>query len=332
MRKIFKIVLLSCLSSLAVAETRQQCLLAAIDQAAADDTVAELRMRCADTELAVETDSYTITDIPSSVMPTTAVEDRLKKMRESDFNRFAISAYNRNYLLPVTYRTNPSSSRNDSLYGDLDFDQAEVKFQLSMQAPVAGKLLGTNTELWATYTQQSWWQLYNTDNSAPFRETNYEPELLLRFAQSGKALGFNWRLFSLGYNHQSNGQGGDLSRSWNRLFASIQLDRSKLAISGRVWWRIPESAEDDDNPDIEHYMGYGDIKAAYKWHEQVISATLRNNLRSDNKGAVQLDWTFPLGDRFKGYVQYFTGYGESLIDYDQSVNRIGVGVVLTDWL
>lgn len=324
MRNTFQILLISCLCSLAAAETRQQCLLAAIEQAAADDTVAKLRMQCADTELSADRSD-------PAVQPT-ATEDRIEKMLQSDFNRFAITGYNRNYLLPVTYRTNPNGSRNDSLYGGLDFDQAEVKFQLSMQAPVTKNLWGSHGDLWVTYTQQSWWQLYNKDYSAPFRETNYEPEVVLRFAQSGKALGFNRRLFSFGYNHQSNGRGGELSRSWNRLFTSMHVDRGNLAIVGRLWWRIPESVDEDDNPEIEHYMGYGDVKAAYKWRQQVVSATLRNNLRSDNKGALQLDWTFPLGDRFKGYVQYFTGYGESLIDYDQSVNRVGVGVVLTDWL
>ena len=58
----------------------------------------------------------------------------------------------------------------------------------------------------------------------------------------------------------------------------------------------------------------------------------RNNLQvSDNRGALQLEWSLPLIERVSLYAQYFTGYGESLLDYDHSVNRISVGLILVDW-
>ena len=61
----------------------------------------------------------------------------------------------------------------------------------------------------------------------------------------------------------------------------------------------------------------------------------RNNLESGfDRGAVEAGWSFPLGNYpyLKGYIQYFYGYGESLIDYDRRVNRIGIGISLNDWL
>ena len=71
----------------------------------------------------------------------------------------------------------------------------------------------------------------------------------------------------------------------------------------------------------------------YKFqNDHAINVMIRNNLRAENKGALQLGWSFPLTTRLRGYIQYFSGYGESLIDYDNYVNRLGIGIMLTDWL
>lgn len=82
-------------------------------------------------------------------------------------------------------------------------------------------------------------------------------------------------------------------------------------------------------------MGYFELRDAYKWNDHVFSIMSRNNLESGfDEGAFEAGWSFPLGNwpYLKGYVQYFTGYGESLIDYDKKVNRIGLGIILTDFL
>jgi len=148
-------------------------------------------------------------------------------------------------------------------------------------------------------------------------------------------LGFTNAWNSFGVVHQSNGQGGNLSRSWNRVYAWLTLERGNLVISVKPWYRIPEESENDDNLDITDYLGYYELSAPCKLGENVFSMMSRNNLESGFKdGAVELSWSFSLGSwrYLKGYTQYFTGYGESLIDYNQYVNAIGVGISLTDWI
>ncbi|MBW1838234.1 MAG: phospholipase A, partial [Deltaproteobacteria bacterium] len=70
-------------------------------------------------------------------------------------------------------------------------------------------------------------------------------------------------------------------------------------------------------------------------NRHTFSLMLRNNLESGFKrGAVEAGWSFPLWKYkyFKGYMQYFSGYGESMIDYNRYVNRIGIGILLSDFL
>ncbi len=140
---------------------------------------------------------------------------------------------------------------------------------------------------------------------------------------------------AFGFVHQSNGRGGVLSRSWNRLYANFLFNYKNLVFGIKPWYRIQEDADDDDNPDITDFMGHCEVTGAYKWNDHTFSLMLRNNIESGfEKGTVQATWSFPLWNYpyLKGYVQWFNGYGESLIDYDQHSNSIGIGFALSDFL
>lgn len=247
-----------------------------------------------------------------------------------------VSAHRPNYILPVTYMTHP----NEAPFSDDDeLKNTETQFQLSFKFPVFTKLFGTQTDFNFAYTQKSYWQLYNKKNSAAFRDTNYEPELFFSF----KPLDEDWRImknyYHFGFVHQSNGKDLPQSRSWNRIFLTSFFEWQKTLFIFKVWYRIPEDPKTgptdytgDDNPDITKYLGYFELVSINKIKGHTLSLTLRNNLRKDNKGSVELAWSFPLPDtRLKGYVNYFNGYGESLIDYDYINSRIGLGVAFTDW-
>lgn len=338
-------LLLSALALTARADDReQQCLLLALQSAAATTTVGELRALCNNnesstvgpvltTEAVIATAEANAPDESNGI-----VEQRLALQRYVRDNPFTLTALRPNYVLPLVYTKNPN---NEPFSGadQLNWKNVEVQFQLSLQVLLLESLLGDNGHLSAGYTVRSFWQAYSNENSAPFRDTSHEPELIFTLENDWEIFGFTNVANQFILNHQSNGRGGNLSRSWNRVVFNAMFERDDLAFSFRPWYRLPEDDKDypgdpggDDNPDIERYLGHVETLAVWQHRENVFSMMLRNNLRSDNKGAVELSWSFPLGGRIKGYVKYFNGYGESLIDYNQSTESIGIGFLITDWL
>ena len=253
---------------------------------------------------------------------------------EAKQGAFLFRPHHANYFLPLKYSNAPNNTPFKATFAqpDLGLDPIETELQLSFKVKGMEGVFGhDNVDLWFGYTITSFWQAYNTGISAPFRETNYEPEAMLVF-RTNYALGdFRGRFINLGMVHQSNGRPETLSRSWNRVYAQFGFERDNLTLLIRPWVRIPESDGSDDNPDIEDYMGHGDLLAVYRKGRNAYSLLLRNNFKSsDNRGALKLNWSFPLVGRLKGYVQYFNGYGESLIDYNYKQQSLGFGVSLTE--
>jgi phospholipase A1 len=255
---------------------------------------------------------------------------------QADSRRYLIDMYRPNYLLFARWTDNtnmqpstpgfPPSAAETHLY-----DSVESKFQISFKA----RLWSTEDRrwgVWAAYTQQSNWQVYNSSFSRPFRETNYMPELFVTYAPRKKLGDLQWSVLNVGVNHQSNGQSDPLSRSWNRVFAEFGIERGNFALLVQPWYRINEPADRDDNPDITDYYGYGDITAIYKWHDHTFALMGRGNLHTGN-GAMQLTWSTPrLLGPLRAYVQLFSGYGESLVDYNWRQTTIGAGIALNDLL
>lgn len=261
-----------------------------------------------------------------------AIDRRMALEWEISDNPFAITPHRPTYLLPLSY----NSRINDEPYAGTDpglaAEHNEIKFQLSFKVPLVKGLLFGKGFLSFGYTQQSYWQAYSGNYSSPFRETNHEPELLLSLPVRYQVFGLDGRAVGLSFNHQSNGRTEPRSRSWNRVMVEFILEKDDFYMSLKPWWRVPEREESDDNPDIEDYLGNFELRALQLYRDHSLGIMLRNNLLSENRGAVQLDYTFPLKKRLNGYVQIFNGYGESLIDYDHYSNRIGVGIMLTNWL
>jgi phospholipase A1 len=312
----------------------KNCMMDAMESSEFDDmTVAQLRLKC---EQDIESGRFFLTQKDETELAV--VKERMRQDREHVLQPFTLMAHKPNYILLGAYNNSGyDSTVHQEQFGDpdLSFDDTEAQFQLSIKFPLLVNLFNDTMDIYGAYTNRSFWQVYNSDESAPFRETNHEPELWVQFHPGWELFGFKNTWNSFGIVHQSNGRGGVLSRSWNRVYAWLTVERGSFAMSFKPWYRIPEDDVDDDNPDITDYLGHYELSATYTLEDHVFSLMSRNNLESGfDKGAVELSWSFPLWDYkyLKGYVQYFNGFGESLIDYDHRVNRIGIGFSLSDWL
>ena len=261
-----------------------------------------------------------------------ALSRRLESMVAASDNPFALIPYGQNYFI-YTYTT----EINRELYENAGFEDAddlldhEAKFQLSLIFPLWRNIFGEGTALGASYTQLSLWQATNSDISSPFRETNYEPQLFINWKQNRVFAGFRLTGIDVGLNHQSNGRSEALSRSWNRVFANFAFERGDLALVVNPYLRIQEDSEDDDNPNIEDYLGNFRLYLAYRSGDLVYTSIGRYSF-SGHRGSIEAGFSYPLTRNTRVYLQLFSGYGETLTDYDVNQSRIGIGLMLNDLL
>ena len=267
-----------------------------------------------------------------------AVTERLIRERATALDPYVITAHKPNFIFPLSF----TSNINREIYEQNDvplregLEPVEVTFQISLKTSLNQKdLLFANDSLSLGITLQAWWQLYSSDLSSPFRESNYQPEVFYLVPLLWGPFGGNIAML-VGLEHQSNGQVQGLSRSWNRVYAAMIYERGEFVASIHPWYRIPEKAKEspelakgDDNPDISDFMGHGDIKLGWRNYKYEFAMLARGN-PSTGKGAIKLGMTFPFFARLKGYVEYFNGYGDSLIDYNHRQQRLGLGIALTN--
>ena len=271
--------------------------------------------------------------------PNVSLLDRRWELsEESKLGVWNIRAYQPVYLLPAFWTSEKnefpkSPNENNTVTNKQDLSSTEAKFQLSFKTKALENVFGNNGDVWVGYTQSSRWQVFNSEASRPFRETNYEPEASLIFRTNYEILGLNARLLGMTLNHQSNGRSDPLSRSWNRVIFNLGFEKDNFALMLRPWYRIEEDAKDDNNPDIKDYIGRGDLTAFYRDGDNDFSLMLRHSLKGGDRshGAVQFDWAFPIKGKLRGHFQLFDGYGESLIDYNHRATYAGIGVSLMNW-
>jgi phospholipase A1 len=334
---------LACFKAWAAQQVAPQATATSVQPDIATPTQVDTQLQAASTQLAASTHCKAAVASP--------LQRFWELTPETDCDTFGLRGYKPLSLMWSTatgVNKQPDSPQvGHTATTSLNYQGYETLIQLSVRTKVAKGLLVSDGErkdaLWFGYTQKSFWQLFNADLSRPFRATDHEPEVMYIFPTNHDlGNGWNWRYAGLSLNHQSNGQTLPLSRSWNRAIAMTGLDHADGSrIEAKLWRRMREDAANDDNPDIANFMGRGEVKGLWAISPKTsLGLTLRHALTAGGKGAVQIDWlkqpsnsaqALGLASGMRYHVQVFSGYGDSLTDYNHKRTALRVGVSLVDW-
>ena len=243
-------------------------------------------------------------------------KETVKKYIYSSYN---LKAHKTNYFIPISYRLKEEYIDNTNL--PQESTQTEGEFQISYKYEIGTNLLGLNEVYLAGYTQKSFWQMYV--ESAFFRETNYNPELFVMIPVTIDYKENGIKAIGLGFAHMSNGRGGLEERSWNYLYTNFYFQINSIFIDLNLWHRI--NLTNDYNPELIDYLGHGQLRFILPYKKHIIETKFRYSSKADT--TFELNYSHPVlfRDDLFFYIKIFNGYGESLIDYNQRVQKIGFG-------
>ncbi|WP_424492656.1 phospholipase A [Salinimicrobium sp. GXAS 041] len=234
------------------------------------------------------------------------VDDTISKMP-------SFSMYEDNYMVtgvPLNKEINKGS--------------ADIKYQISFKQLLTRKTLPLDSYLFLTYTQTAFWNVYAA--SSPFAEINFNPGISL-----GKPVyNSKERLIGMAFlnaQHESNGRDSIYSRSWNKIAISFHArisDRINMSLEG--WYPVRYKK---DNPDLMEYLGPGELNFSYNLEPKnlALELMLRKGLNWEWKGAVKMRLLYrPFEMRtHRLTLEWFHGYGESLINYNNLSSMIRIG-------
>jgi phospholipase A1 len=314
------LVLLSALTSFsgpaaaAAPDRMESCLLEQLRQPGSDNLrVGELRQRCQD-RLTRES-----SELPHSAAPqppaATVREERPR------FSRF-FEPYKESYMLTGVMRNKDGGEPFSGETADIKF-RLGMKFKLFPDQPAFENL----APLYIGYSQESWWDI--AESSGPFREHNYSPEVFWDYSKTSNRNGLNFVgrfIDQVGYEHQSNGEDGLESRSWDRLYLQRQIQLSDRFALGIRAWNVVE--DETTNDDITDYLGNIRLNASYRVNDRL---TVRLNTMKGwetSKISYQLDLVYQVPEWVNSQfmLTYYEGYGEALISYNQKTSSLRAGL------
>ena len=203
---------------------------------------------------------------------------------------------------------------------------SDVKFQISFQQRLTKSVLPWNTYLYLFYTQKAMWNVF--ERSLPFHDLNFNPGIglsryiILKNQLVGKV--------TMMIEHESNGRDGTASRSWNKIsWAGEAYVSPNLMAHAKFWIPIIDGQY---NKDILNYMGISQagFQAKSSDDKWVLDMTLvkRKGWNLNFNTIVQLGYRINHNSNQFIMLQYYNGYGESMLDYNQYHSRIRIGLLI----
>lgn len=229
----------------------------------------------------------------------------------------------------------------EPMYFLVGIDPSQSKFQFSFKyrfldpEKQVGKKYPWIQGIHFAYTQTSFWDL--ASDSAPFEDTSYKPELFYLSRNIG--LRPDWLkgcFIQTGWQHESNGLGGDTSRSTNYLYVKPsfvfmnETDLTGLMISPRIWLYLHN--DNDTNPDLYRYRGYFDLQLKFGRADRFIVDTHMG--WAAEGGSIAADVTYPMHRLFGGNIEiylqlsYVNALAERFIDYKDRNEAVRVGLAI----
>lgn len=207
---------------------------------------------------------------------------------------------------------------------------SDVKFQISLSIRLTNATLPWGTYLYLFYTQKTFWNVFQ--NSMPMRDLNFNPGIgwTKPFFSKNRYIG----KMTLILEHESNGRDGVESRSWNRIaLAGSAIVNDWLMVHAKYWIPIVDG---ENNRDLLYYaglfqMGFTLSSRDKRWQGGMTFVKRKGNFFNWNTIA-EVSWRVDKKANVNLFAQYYNGYGENLLDYNQFHSRLRVGLVFKPFL
>lgn len=203
---------------------------------------------------------------------------------------------------------------------------SDVKFQLSIAQRITKTTLPLNSFLFLGFSMKVMWNVF--EDSMPMRDLNFNPGIgwSFPFFSKGRYAG----KFTLMIEHESNGRDSIQSRSWNKIsFAASTMVNEWLMVHSKFWIPIVDG---EHNRDILRYSGIFQggfaVTTPNKKFGWALTLVKRQGWNLNFNTILEFNWRFLESSNQYLFAQYYNGYGENMLDYNQFHSRLRVGIVI----